>query len=557
MNPPSPSRPWGVSTALDVGCTTSSKTCRVIVARARHNSVAQSMQGILQPALAHAVQSKHLETAARTIRQHLEASPSWPLVKARLSLVCGFKLDLHMKMLLDVPDSRYILKEDAAQYHRVSPQYVCTDNFLWHFLASLLHPTTKASKSRVLNHLHDKCEWNRAFIPTDGNLFKSLCEALLNHPQVTRILVNCRDGLDTRVLKIDGQYSAFLSILFQSKHGTTRAPNPFAPNLHVALTVLSVDGVLNVHPASSESKENQYTAINEGLGRIAKSTVLTIVSDNPVEMDCAQTYRTYDCLECLIKDPLHIPLKAEQAFKEKTVEMTALMRRCAIKFKHGYDDRQPFYKKSTGGTGSSTLPAVKASMTPATAQRRINAIKRDTYPEEPYTSASDFVKDLSAIAIKFPKQMRRKIKNGKTKTTVYGSIVHATKREGLGYLFNHSRFLARHADIPLFYGTTASEAFHNQFKAFFRNVFHQTGRNARLVCRVVVLAKLLVAKLRKDNPHVHMPEHELLQLAVQNIQGSHSRFSPSFDVQRVDNPRVNVDLLPREAKRLCKRPAHQ
>ena len=329
--------------------------------------------------------------------------------------------------------------------------------------------------------------------------------------------------MDTRVIMVDGQYSAFLSILFQAKHGSRQRAvvNPFAPNLHVALSVLCCDGVLHVHPCSSEESEHQIAAINKGIGPHSKSSVLAIVSDNPLVVDVPSVRQEFDGLQCVMKDPLHIAIKAEMAFGEKIVRVTALIRRCVVKFKVPHDDGQPFFEKGKEGCGPSTLLAVKAGMGERRAKRRIADIDQDCYCDSPYTNPIDFVTDLAAIAVVHPTQARRPIKVGKHKTTkpittVLDSLVFATKAESLGYLFNHTRFRARFNEVGGFYGTIANDGFHNQFKPYSRNIFIQTGRNATLVCNVVTLAKVLVAKLRKDLESgdrlsgKRVAEHELL-----------------------------------------------
>eukprot|EP00973_Karenia_brevis_P062558 8697936-Karenia_brevis.AAC.1 len=45
-------------------------------------------------------------------------------------------------------------------------------------------------------------------------------------------------------------------------------------------------------------------------------------------------------------------------------------------------------------------------------------------------------------------------------------------------------------------GTTRNEALHNQLKGFWRNVMHQTARNAKVICSVATLAKLCAGQLQ-------------------------------------------------------------
>ena len=156
-------------------------------------------------------------------------------------------------------------------------------------------------------------------MPQDLNIFKSLCEALFDHSHIKTLLASCRNTLDKRVIKVAGQYSAFLSILFQVKHGSRQraARNPYSPNLYVALSVLCSEGVLNIHPAFSEKVDNQIHAISAGVGSDGKECIRAICSDAPVDIDKPMLYRENINLECVIKDPLHVPLKVEHGLQWK------------------------------------------------------------------------------------------------------------------------------------------------------------------------------------------------------------------------------------------------
>jgi hypothetical protein len=68
-------------------------------------------------------------------------------------------------------------------------------------------------------------------------------------------------------------------------------------------------------------------------------------------------------------------------------------------------------------------------------------------------------------------------------TTVLASLRYATTKQQLGYLRNASIFVLRNPGISVMYGTTNLEAFQNQLKSWFRNVFFQTSRNAKCVCQ--------------------------------------------------------------------------
>ena len=83
------------------------------------------------------------------------------------------------------------------------------------------------------------------------------------------------------------------------------------------------------------------------------------------------------------------------------------------------------------------------------------------------------------------------------------------------------------------------------------------------MCNVITMAKVLVAKLRKDVKSgdrlsgKRLAEHELLQSAVQQMDTCDEPIVPKLNVKAVKNPEVDEDLLPPNAKRLRKRPAQQ
>ena len=66
-------------------------------------------------------------------------------------------VDRRINILLDMQDTRFVLKRDTAGFHRVSKHLFCSDKFLWGFMAAVLHPDTKGAQSRVVAMLHGTC----------------------------------------------------------------------------------------------------------------------------------------------------------------------------------------------------------------------------------------------------------------------------------------------------------------------------------------------------------------------------------------------------------------
>ena len=118
--------------------------------------------------------------------------------------------------------------------------------FLNAFLGALIHPDTKGSYERVLGFLRDRMGWRGFLLPTYRAIYHTLCERLLAHRVVTRIISDCRKSVDKGVIAIDGQYSTLLSVLYQTPHGQKidRSVTSDQQDLRTVLSVQCKDAVL-------------------------------------------------------------------------------------------------------------------------------------------------------------------------------------------------------------------------------------------------------------------------------------------------------------------------
>ena len=177
------------------------------------------------------------------------------------------------------------------------------------------------------------------------------------------------------------------------------------------------------------------------------------------------------------------------------------------------------------------------------------------FSKKGYRSAADHVKDVAALVILFPCEVKKKLA-GKGKPAIIDSLRHATRPVLLEYLMNGSRFAARNANVKIMAGTTRNEAYHQQMKYMFRNVMHQTGRNAQNVSAVATLAKLMVSYISREWPlTVKHREHMLLLRAASMLMEKPLTFVPLLDHRAMHNPKVDMDNLPPNAKTIRKRPA--
>ena len=185
-----------------------------------------------------------------------------------------------------------------------------------------------------------------------------------------------------------------------------------------------------------------------------------------------------------------------------------------------------------------SLDDVISNMTRRTADRLRKAIEHDSYPTKSYRRATDFLKDVAALCKVFPSEMRKRTDK---KTTIKGSLRYATRPVALEYLMNGSRFAARHPDIDVMAGTRRNEAYHLQLKFMFRNIMHQTSRNAEVVAGVASLIKLLAAYVQNGSDFtINHREHSLLNQIASSFMANPIKFRPLMDHRRVSNPKVRV-----------------
>ena len=91
-----------------------------------------------------------------------------------------------------------------------------------------------------------------------------------------------------------------------------------------------------------------------------------------------------------------------------------------------------------------------------------------------------------------------------------------------------------------------------QLKSFFRNVFHQTRRNALIVCKIATMSKIFGAYARTALPGMNVREHEALLSFCQNLLACDVDVKPKLRIKMQANPRVVEAELPPSAKRLRK-----
>jgi hypothetical protein len=348
------------------------KQYHLMLALFNYDSVTEAVDRTIKRDVVDLPDKRYLYRSARILQKHLQESPSWDAL--RPSLVSQLtKFDRHCDIVLDMENTRYILKADAADFHRLGAKFLCTDRFVSCFLAALVHPTTKGSEQRVQTFLRERCQWMGYLLPQYSNIFRTFCEAVLGHPMLLEIMSELRAKADKRIVGIDGQYSTVMSVLYQRSHGQAKAPTPTNGNdeIHVLLTVQCKESVLLVHPAPSEAAPYQLAALRDGLGHEGLEQVLLLFSDAPEKLDIPLLKQTLTNLHCIAKDPLHMAMKVEQTTGKKLTSFSKALRRCLSKLRAGCDDRRPYYSK--GGNYSIQANALQTEIDRFTDKQAKNA----------------------------------------------------------------------------------------------------------------------------------------------------------------------------------------
>ena len=414
----------------------------------------------------------------------LAQSPSWDF-RVATAQEKGVHMDEYIRYLLDGDRSRFILKKDIAGYHQIGSKFFATTRFLNDVYSAMLHPSTKVSPNRIHARVSDLTGWRWRMLPArSGGLWGALCGALLEIPFVKGIRKVCRSLADKRVIAVDSQYKPLMSVLYQTPHG--QAVRPGVRNkgnaIHCVHTVACPGMILLSKPQFSEHQSLQLDSLLEATGEDGCGDVEFVFSDHPPALDQRVLYAKLPSLLGVGKDPLHIALAIEKFSNAKQTKFTKYLRRCLVKFREGFDDDRPYFRKGMDAIRSPTLKSVRAGLTRQRALSRRKAIQRSGFPQLLYKDVNDFLIDIASLTMEPATKMTAK---------VWGSLTTATSRANLEYLMNGPRYAARNPAVKLPYGTTSCEAYHAESKAYFSDIREQTARNAEAVCKVMTLIKLL------------------------------------------------------------------
>ena len=211
---------------------------RIGQARFNFDNIEARLDMLVERERAENQRRRYLQESAQALAEQLRRSHSWAIQEPRLHKVTAH-FDDRIILLVDARETRFIFKSDMDIYHRISDRYVCTDRYLSEFLGALIHPETKGSRSRVMAMLRERSGWLGYLLPQNSSIFKSLLEAVLQHPMVLAMESKCRRAADKRVVGNDSTFSVLLSALWQTPHGKAQYGDRIeqGPNLRELMTI--------------------------------------------------------------------------------------------------------------------------------------------------------------------------------------------------------------------------------------------------------------------------------------------------------------------------------
>jgi hypothetical protein len=156
-----------------------------------------------------------------------------------------------------------------------------------------------------------------------------------------------------------------------------------------------------------------------------------------------------------------------------------------------------------------------------------------TYADKAYKNIDELVIDIAALARMFPESMRRSVGKG---MTVRARLVQSTSAKSLEYLANYARFISRNLNIKVPYGTTKNEAFHEPFKASFRNLRQTSAKYVKTHARIVTVATLIAEDLHQSTFTKAMRKHSLMHEFCARLETNPLVFKPTIGTSPQSTP---------------------
>ena len=260
--------------------------------------------------------------------------------------------------------------------------------------------------------------------------------------------------------------------------------------VHAAHTFVGVSGAcpgFSLQP--KEGRQSFEAAVDEIFTPDMKQQVRLVFSDKPSESMLAP----FPNAEAVAEDFLHLPFRAEYASGGRRTALSREVRALQNKFRVPLAERSPAWREMLyHGEGASawcwdnTQPA-----------KALSDAAWNEYLGKPFGSHSEYIAQLRRVAQKYPGELNKKDKKGRT---VHDILKAGSSYNHYRYLLNSSIFVAL-AGAQLVPGTARNEAEHRQIKRWMTCIYGQYQDRLQYVAQVYGLCRML------SNAHKQMTGH--------------------------------------------------
>ena len=267
-------------------------------------------------------------------------------------------------------------------------------------------------------------------------------------------------------------------------------------------------GTLGVSAQRSTSHRCFEEAVKDSFDDLLASKVKFIFSDSPLRISKIAK-RLFVSLIALGEDPIHLPIRLEYCFGEKTNKFTSHVRQLHNKFRIQTPNIEPFWQFGDFTTAKSEWPTLTAGDTRTSLQW--SEYCRCSFND--VSGFSEYVHELAKISIRFSEYMQTT--NGKNVTALQILKNGATRVHFEG-LQNSSRLLVRLGTKGnrLGTGTARNEQLHKELKGWMRNIFQIHRDRPQRGFRIFELSKLLTHSSAAYSPTITQTSQQKLLFLI-------------------------------------------
>ena len=308
---------------------------------------------------------------------------------------------------------------------------------------------------------------------------------------------------ELEVISHDETFKTLFSLIGQDKMTQKMG------ELHAVHTFRGFTGcTLGVSAQRSTSHRCFEEAVKDSFDDLLASKVKFIFSDSPLRISKIAK-RLFVSLIALGEDPIHLPIRLEYCFGEKTNKFTSRVRQLHNKFRVQTPNIEPFWQFGDFTTAKSEWPTLTAGDTRTSLQW--SEYCRCSFND--VSGFSEYVHELAKISITFSEYMQNT--NGKNVTALQILKNGATRVHFEG-LQNSSRLLARLGTKGnrLGTGTARNEQLHKELKGWMRNIFQIHRDRLQRGFRIFELSKLLTHSSAAYSPTITQTSQQKLLFLI-------------------------------------------